>query len=741
MKNIFLCLLISIATLTFADEHSKKSNPLNGFVYGIEISSSKIDTLPLVAANVYWKNTSMGTVSDNDGFFRINRPCIHGHALIINYVGYKNDTVFVKNEKNNIEIYLKNLRSTKKVFVTVEKPKTVHKLNTTINNEQITSTGLTQLACCSLAESFESTASVEVEQNDAVSGTRRIKMLGLAGYYTQMMIEKKPVMRGLVSPFSLDYIPGFWMESVNISKGTASVATGYESITGQINIELKKPENSKSISVNGYINSMRKSDIAILSAKQFNPKLSTMLLTYTTFLQNKIDTNDDTFLDMPLMQQFNIMNRWKYNGEKFRGQVGIKLIHDDRHGGQKNFDFDNPQKTTNLYGSENKIRRYEFYSKSGLILDNQGSSVGLIISAFQHDMDSYWGLKNYSGEETSFYANLSYNKISPIHKISTGLSYHYNDLNETYIEKKYDNSERVPGIFSEYTYQPNDKITAMAGIRYDNHNQFGNFITPRTHLNYRPNLKTSIRFSAGTGYRNPHIFMDNSVILASAKNLVIMENVEAEEAWNAGTQITRQFTIGKNRPSSFVLDFYHTEFKNQIVIDMEQNTQNIYLYNLKGESYSNAFQAELSSKVTKEFEITTALRYNDVKSTYNGALKSVPMNSKYKGLLIFSYNTPNDKWQVDLTTQFNGKVRLPKTDQNPVEYQLKKYSENYILMFVQLKRKFDNYEIYAGVENITGYHQKNPIIAWDDPFSQYFDSTVIWGPTLGRRFYIGFRFN
>jgi len=741
MKKYILFILLIFTSYVYANETDLCKCHIQGSVYGLEFNNSQIDTVPLIAANIYWQDTTIGTTSNNVGFFRLAKPTEKKGSLIFSYVGYTNDTLNIIPDDTELIVYLKNLRSMEKIYVTAKKPTTVHKLDGSVSCEVITSNGLVQLACCSLAESFENTASVEVEQNDAVSGTRRIKMLGLAGFYTQMMIEKKPVMRGLISPFSLEYIPGFWMESVNISKGTASVATGYESITGQINVELKKPENSKPIAVNGYINSMGKSDIAIIGAKQFNPKISTMLLTYTTFLQNKTDINDDTFLDMPLMQQFNIMNRWKFNGDKFKGQIGFKMIHDDRYGGQENFNFDNPNKTPHLYGSENKIRRYEIYSKTGYIVDDQGSSIGLILSAFQHNMDSYWGLKNYSGEEKSLYANLSYNKNLPSHKISTGLSYQYDDRIETYLDNDYDNSEKVPGIFGEYTFQPNDKITAMAGIRYDNHSKFGNFITPRAHLNYRPIPETSLRLSAGTGYRNPHIFMDNTVILASSKNLVIMEDIKAEEAWNIGTQLTQQFSILNNRPATLVVDFYHTEFQNQIIIDMEQNFQNIYLYNLDGESYSNAFQVELSSKVTKDFEITAAIRYNDVKSTYAGKLKSIPMNYKYKGLLVLSYNTPNEKWQMNLTTQFNGKVRLPNTENNPVEYQLNKYSKNYVMMFAQLKRKFDKFEIYAGIENITGYRQKNPILAWDDPFSPYFDSTMIWGPTLGRRFYIGFRFN
>lgn len=317
MKQLFLCIIFGFASHVLADESAKDhQGHLHGIVYSLELHGTHQDTVPLAAANVFWRDATIGTTTDQDGFFHVNRPDNESGYLIFNYVGYENDTLFVNPDDNNLIVYLKTLESTEGIFVSTEKPHIIHHKEVTINTESITSKGLAQLACCSLAESFESTASVDVEQSDAVSGARRIKMLGLAGFYTQTMIEKKPVMRGLVNPYALEYVPGYWMESVNISKGTASVATGYESITGQINVEIKKPETSESIAANGYVNSMGKTDIAVLGAHQFNSKLSTMLLTFGTYLQKKWDTNNDTFIDMPLLQQFNIMNRWTHRPKR-----------------------------------------------------------------------------------------------------------------------------------------------------------------------------------------------------------------------------------------------------------------------------------------------------------------------------------------------------------------------------------------------------------------------------------------
>jgi len=741
MNYLFILTFFAVAGYALADQSTNNHNHLHGSVYGLEYSAAHQDTVPLSDVNIFWRDTSIGTTTDEDGFFHVERSKEEGDYLIFNYIGYENDTLFVAPEDNNIEVYLKSVQSLAEIVINAKKPNTIHKMDAIINTESITSSGLTQLACCSMAESFENTASVDVEQSDAVSGARRIKMLGLAGFYTQMMIEKKPVMRGLVNPFSLEYVPGFWMKSVDISKGTASVATGYESITGQINVELKKPEESENFAANSYVNSMGKTDVSVHGALHLNPKLSTMLLTYGTYMQEKWDTNNDTFIDMPLLKQFIILNRWKYSGEKFKGQFGFKVIHDIRQGGQLDFNFDNPNESAGLYGFENNIRRYEVYGKGGMSIDDQGSSIGLIVSAFQHNIDAFGGLKTYEGNESSVYTNLTFNKILSDHKMSVGVSYEYDNRKETYLADKYDNSERVPGVFGEFTFQLNDRLTVLTGLRYDYHNQFGDLFTPRMHLNYRPYEETSLRFSAGKGYRNPQVFMDNPAILASSKELVFLENINAEEAWNAGIQFTQDFVIDSDKPATFVLDYYRTEFQNQLIVDMEQSAQHIYLYNLDGQSYSNAVQAELSATLLHGFDVSTALRYNDVKTTYHDELKSIPLNSTYKGLLVLSYSTTGDEWQFDLTTQYNSKSRLPSTSMNPAKYQLDEYSPNYILMFAQVKRTFDNWEVYAGVENLTDYRQKNPILAWDDPFSPYFDSSIIWGPTFGRRFYAGFRFN
>jgi len=312
---------------------------------------------------------------------------------------------------------------------------------------------------------------------------------------------------------------------------------------------------------------------------------------------------------------------------------------------------------------------------------------------------------------------------------------------EIYQQQLFAADEKVPGVFVEYTYKPVSHLSVMSGFRYDRHNLYGSFYTPRFHLRYQMDALTSLRLSAGKGYRVPHLFMDNPSILASAREVLFQEPLEAEEAWNAGVQITRDFSLGPDRPGNVVIDFYRTEFVQQTVVDLDQNPRAILLYSLDGRSYSNSGQIEVTATASRGVDVTAAYRFNDVRMTFADQLKELPLNPRDKGVLVLSYTVPDRKWQFDVTTQYNGRTRLPDTADNPENYRLEGHSPDYLQLFAQVTRKFKKLEIYFGGENLTGFRQRQPILAWNEPFSPYFDSSLIWGPTSGRRFYMGVRLN
>jgi outer membrane receptor for ferrienterochelin and colicins len=711
--------------------------PLKGVVY----EKTEKGLSPLFNVNIYWKDASIGTVSDDFGKFTINRPGSGDYELVFSYIGYKSDTIKVSASMKKLDVVLSVNNLLKEVVVSERRKSSYVSRMEPIHTQKIEGCELKKAACCNLSESFETNASVDVSYSDAVSGAKQIKLLGLDGKYSQLMTEKVPFIRGLASTYGLGYIPGSWMESIQVSKGTASVSSGYESITGQINVEYKKPDKSELIYLNALASNKGKIEGNANTRVKLSEKWSTMILLHAETEQNGHDGNHDGFIDHPMITQYNILNRWKYNSDNFMTQFGIKALDEERIGGQKSYNKELPNDTDNGYGVHINSGYYELFHKSGLMFKREFTSLALIHAYTFFDQKSIFGLKNYTGVQNSYNANLMYKSyfFKPDHNYVTGISYLYDDYVETLNDTSYLRTENVPGAFFEYTYAIPNKYTVMAGVRYDHHSMFGGFFTPRAHVKYDLRYNSTFRASAGKGYRTPNLLAENSYLLASSRKISILEDILMEEAWNFGTSLSHTFYTKKHEITAN-LEFYSTQFLNQLVVDMDKDISNVYFYNLKGKSFSNSTQLELIFEPIKKLDVVMAFRYTDVKTTIDNYLVTKPLVNRYKGLLTLSYKTNLDKWQFDFTAQFNGDGRLPNTNENPEEYRRKDEFPAYTILHAQVTKYYKKWNVYLGSENLTNFVQHHPIIAADQPFGPHFDSSMVWGPLMGRKFYLGLRY-
>ena len=707
---------------------------IHGTIYGMEAKGGKIK---LPGTTIHWEKSKTGTFSDIDGVYHLDKPA-NETKLIFSFLGYKSDTIEITDNISDLDVILyPDTKDLNTITITDKASKNYLQKSNPINTELITGKDLVKAACCNLSESFENSASVDVSYSDAVTGAKQIEMLGLAGIYTQILADNVPAIRGLATPYGLGYIPGTWMNSIQVSKGTSSVKNGYESISGQINVHYIESDETERLYLNMYGNSFNEGEINLLTGIKFNTNWSSSLLLHSNHSFQKMDMNHDHFLDMPLTTNFNVMNRWKYFDGRFMFHLDLKAMHEDRLGGQKHFDPLKPIDTLNGYGINIKTDRLEAITRLGLISqDKPYKSIALISTFTWHNQNSYYGLNLYDASNKTIYANLIYQSIikTTDHKFNTGLSFIYDDYHEILNDSVMNRIESVPGIFFEYTFNYHEKFILIAGIRDDYHNLYGNFLTPRIHMKYKINDKTIIKASAGKGFRVANILAENTALLITSKKLVFQENLKPEEAWNFGIFLNRDFMIGKVK-YTFNIDFYRTNFINQVIIDLDQDRTNVYFYNLNGKSYSNSMQTELNFKPFKGMEILMAYRINDVKATYDGELKARPLMKKSKAMLNLSYSTKYEKWQFDYTLQRNGKSRMPIINQT----ELQKFSPDFYIMNVQVTKRFKDFHIYIGVENLTNYTQKSPIISADKPFSKDFDASEIWGPVIGRKIYGGIR--
>ncbi|BCS86745.1 TonB-dependent receptor [Prevotella herbatica] len=610
-----------------------------------------------------------------------------------------------------------------------------------VNSLKINREELFKAACCNLGESFTTNPSVDVNYSDATTGAKQIKLLGLSGTYVQMMTENMPNFRGAALPYSLDYIPGTWINSIQVSKGLSSVRNGYEGITGQIDVEYLKPDADEGLTLNMYGNTLSRQEFNADANIHVNKKVSTELLVHQQKNFGHHDDNHDGFLDNPNVKQWNIQNRWKVKSDNNIFHAGIGIIKEEREGGQINHSMD----LGRIYNIDMTNNRYEGYLKNAFILDkSHGTNIALMGNVSMHQSDALYGDKNYTVNQKNAFAQIMFEtNFTPSHNLSVGLS-----LNHDYLSQRLTNvgfnaqneKETTPGVYAQYTYSLSTKLVAMAGIRADHSSMFGTFITPRFHLRFAPNDVVSFRLSAGKGYRTVHALAENNYLLASGRQLVIGD-LGQESAWNYSASSSFNIPLlGKNLKLN--AEYYYTRFGNQAVIDYDSNPTQIRIENLSGKSYSNTFQIDASYPLFTGLELTAAYRINDVKTTYNNTLMEKLLTSKYKGLLTASYKTPLGIWQFDATLQLNGGGRMPKP------YQLSNGNMSweerfhpYEQLSAQVTRWFRHFSVYIGGENLTGFRQKQTIIDAENPWSKTFDPTMVWGPSHGAVGYLGIRVN
>ena len=716
--------------------------------------------LPLMGAEVYWNGTQIGVSTDDNGTFTLKRT-ENSNTLVISYIGYKTKTIKVTNSEA-LHIQLEPQSALEEVVVTQKRANTMKSQWQVANLHTMSSGELLKAACCNLSESFSTNPSIDVNFSDAVTGNKQIKMLGLTSPYILMAEENIPAMRGASQAYGLSFVPGTWIESIQITKGAGSVINGYESISGQINYEIEKPINARPFFLNLYTSEDSRYELNAHTKVKLSDKWATSLLAHGNVRQRKSDHNHDGFIDNPIGNQINLLNRWQYsNAEKgWVSFVNLNYMKDERQAGQIGYNPLTDKGTTNAWGSEVNSERFTLSNKTGYVFpDTPYKSIGLQNSFQSHRQDSYFGLNSYDIHQKSWYGNLIYNSIigNTQHKFATGLSGTYDDYNEqlttSALAGDFSRIDRSVGAFFEYTYDNSSNFSFVAGIRADSHNNLGNFITPRFHLRYNPWKEATFRLSAGRGKRAANVIAENQQLLASSRQLHIiggdggkLYGLNPEIAWNYGASFLQAFKIwGKNAELS--VDFYRTHFDNQVVVDLDHSPQQALFYNLDGKSFANSLQAEVSITPVKGLDFKAAYKYYDVQTQFTKGQLEKTLTPKHRWFANIAYETADthenkhSQWKFDVTFNWLGEQRLPTTATNPLAYRLSDYAPSFATLNAQITRVFSKtFEVYVGGENITNYKQANGILAADAPFGAYFDSTMQYAPAFGQMYYAGLRF-
>ena len=733
---------------------------------------------PLIGANVYWAGTSIGVATDFQGNFSLMPPSGKHQEplqLVASFVGCHNDTTEVK-DRTPLTIVLVDEAVLDEITITERKMGVLKSRTSAFDTQTIGTEELCRAACCNLSEAFETNASVDVAYSDAATGAKQIRLLGLSGTYVQLIQENTPAVRGLAQTFGMEYIPGPWMSSIQVSKGTSSVINGYEATSGQINVELLKPQTQNPLSVNLMVNTETMAEANIMGGWKIPLKeeehthhhhvgeadehehchhesLYTGIMAHYGQNFMAMDENHDSFVDMPRVRNANLANRWFYKHGDYTFQAFARGLYDKRVGGQMANDIVNP------YHIDLNTWRVEGFLKNGYVFDDEsGSSVAIITAVSYHDLDNSYGEKAWKANQLNAYLNaicqLNFEGgglIDNDHRLSMGLSVNYDKYNERYTpaamsaETNLDRQELTPGIFAEYSYKYAEMLSLVAGVRADYSTQYGFFATPRMNIRYTPFEWWTLRGSVGMGYRSPNAISDNSFLLPSTRAIHLTDTVKQERAVNAGISMTFYIPLG-SRQLQLSTEYYYTHFLNSLIVDLDHIVSDVYIFNQSdvngAKSFAHCAQIEASMEVLRGWTISAAFRYNDVRQTtylmqdgMTGTymLREKVLQNRFKGIVSMSYQTPLKKWQFDVTAQFNGPGRMPDGIvydgyQFSPQGQYPRLSENgqyytnnngmyhswYPQLMAQITKYFRTCSIYVGAENMTNFRQDHPIAGWYD---------------------------
>jgi len=747
MKTIFIGLFyISLVSHITAQEH------VTGIVqdqYGT----------PLESALIYWKEApEINTKSTADGAFKIPYQTSYNN-LVISYPGFENYIFEAQSTSQDYIITLNEVEQLGEVILSLVPQTSYRKKSSSLNSIIMDEEEFKKAACCNLSESFETNATVDVRYSDAVLGSRQVNMLGLNSPYLYISKNSLPIARGASQAFGLAFIPGTWVSEIEIISGVSSVADGFESIAGQIDVTFKEPDLDEPLFVNIFASEDARFEANVHLNQKVTDEISSSLFIHGSTRIAENDRNNDDFLDSPLGEQLNVLNTWSFQpkASKFKGNLNLNLVNDRKQSGELDFSPSQHQLGNEVWGAEIKTQKMDVDTDWVYALSEGDESSLQFNSAFRyHNQESYYGQRTFDIEQKHFVTKFSFQTLIPEteHRFLSGVQYMRDDFDELVgFENltQFSRTDHTIGGFAEYTHQFHYKLSLTSGIRLDYHNQIGVFATPKIHLRYQAFDQTLIKASAGRGRRIANIFAENQRFMASNRNFNILSNsgnvygLDAEDAWTYGINIQQDFEIFE-RCGELIIDAYTTRFSNQVVVDLDESAQEVNFYNLEGKSFSNILQIDLNYNVIDHLNFRGSYKHYQVKTDFNSGRLFQALQPENRAFVNLSYRLNNKReeksWKFDATYNWTGKQRLPDTSSNSEANQLADFSNPFSTVNTQVTKLFrEKFEVYLGLENAFNYQQDRVILGADDPFGNEFDAAMVYAPIFGRMFYLGLRYS
>ena len=741
MKHVLWLAFMLLAALL----HAQK---IEGVVYN---QSGK----GLQGALLVFKPSQLSVETDSSGFYSVVLPDTAGVKVFLQAPGYQSQALPISQLTTSLVMLVSTTKQLDEIAVVTDREE-ISKSNSAFSTDILDAKFFQKTSCTNLFEASALIPGVRAQVNCNVCNTGEIRINGMDGPYTLILIDNVPIVSGLSSVYGLMGIPASLLESVEVSKGPSAAFYGAEAMAGVIALTTKPADELAKFSLDYSAGSYFDQQLELSAARKINSKRSAMAAMSGFWYNNPVDINKDNFTDISLQKRISgFFKTTRKLSDTKQSSLALRAVYEDRWGGEMNW-----QKKfrlgDSLYGESIYIKRAELLGHRDW---NPDWAVRSDYSIIYHHQDAAYGTTSFIGEQTTAYVQTHFTKtLFQRHKFSGGHTFRYLIYDDNTAATQAQNGTKTEhtflnGLFLQHEIEIGKKKSLLlaSSMRFDWHSVYGGIPTPRFALKYKMNQRLQVRFNAGTGYRIVNVFTEDHAALSGARNVVFVEAIKPERSLSGTTNVNWRMRVGVGHSITWDFNAFYYHFYNKILPDY--STAGLIVYqNLKGYAFSRGASIAAAYPLTKGITANASINYTDVQivTSENGVTKKYDQwyNPKFTGILSLSYSHAASKSKFDLSGTFTGKQRMPIQNN---DYRAE-YAEAYSLLNLQISKVLSKkLEVVGGIKNMFDFLPIDPLIRAKDPFNKTaedaitnpngytFDTTYNYAPMQRRRYYIGLR--
>lgn len=595
---------------------------------------------------------------------------------------------------------------------------------------------LQAMAATSLVEAIQQLSGLSQQVDCAVCYTNSIRINGMEGPYTSVLIDGQPIMSALASVYGLNGINPALIERIEIIKGPNSTLYGSDAMAGVINVITKDPRFAPRWALDARRTSYGMSNVDVAVAPSAG-KVQALFSGSYQRLGRFLDANGDGFSDLTMDDRLALFGKVHLNAERGEGlSLLAKLYREDRFGGQRGW-TKALRGSDEVYGESILTDRLEVLGRWGLPFESE--RVVAEFSVTHHDQDAMYATTPYQARQQVVAGQVMWDRtFGPRHDVLMGIEGRYQRFDDESPATLDPVGHFVPGVFAQDEVSVRDGVKVLGGVRLDHHDRHGVIFSPRVALKLELLPANTIRVNAGTGFRVVDLFTEDYAALTHTRRLVTAADLDPERSYNVTVNVNQVLDWGNN-PMMVDVDGFFTYFTNRIIPDYDSDPQRIVYHNLDGFGVTRGIGISLNQNLTVlPLFYTLGLTVQDVFYEHEGRREKELFASDYKGVWSLTWRLDRLGVEVDYAGSVVGPMRLPHYE---APFTRPTRSGAYSLHNVMATWKpRPGVEIYGGVKNLFDFAQPSPIVDPANPFGDTFDTSWVYGPVFGRGFVLGARY-